>query len=326
MLMRPIEYAPEPAACTSPAVPVVAGVDHDVELWLLGQPPLARLLEFVGDTALPGHAHPRGALIDAWRRANERFQSLELSQAGLANEGTHRALDPQFNESAAQVAAHPHYTRTFNSLPTGFEMVELDKLIVFQQHVTYSHVQRQMAQLGPAPDALAQFHFCLPLTAPQAAVQIQQLDARRFVFRSRSLDLRFHEAPMLSDANLQDVQHWGVLAGMLGIKVGFGGNLLNAIRVGKRVLLNNGYHRATTLRALGVTHAPCIVQTATCADELAVTTKTRVADDPGFYFESARPPMLMDFFDPTLRMLIPTRKREKRIEVSFEVKEQLVCD
>jgi hypothetical protein len=325
MLMRQLEYTLD-AGGTADVLPVGSSAEHDVELWLLGQPPLARLLEFVADTALDAAAHPRGALIDAWRTANEYFQVLEKDQAGLANQGTHRPLDAPLAALAADIARHPHFTRTFNMLPTGFEMVELDKLIVYQQHVTHSHVQRQMAQLGAQPDALAQFHFCLPLDAPEAPVRIQRLDARRYVFRSRSLDLRFHEAPMLGDAQLQGVEHWGVLAGMLGIKVGFGANLLNAIRVGNRVLLNNGYHRATTLRALGVTHAPCIVQTATCVDELAVTTKSRVADDPGFYFESARPPMLMDFFDPRLRMLIPTRKREKRIEVSFEVKEQLVCD
>lgn len=325
MLMRQAEYAPD-SGKDSDERSADAGSAHEVELWLLGQPHLARLLEFVADTALDASAHPRDALIGAWRAATEYYQTLEKDQAGLANQGTHRPLDPLFAGLAAEVAAHSHYARAFNSLPTGFEMVELDKLIVYQQHVTHSHVQRQMAQLGAAPDAPTQFHFCLPLEAPAAPVQIQRLDARRYLFRSRSLDLRFHEALMLGDAQIQDVQHWGALAGLLGIKVGFGANLLNAIRVGNRVLLNNGYHRACALRALGVTHAPCIVQTASFADELAVTTKTRVADDPGFYFESARPPMLMDFFDPRLRMLIPTRKREKRIEISFEVKEQLVCD
>ncbi len=324
MLMREAEFAPDAGAQTNAVTSVATA--HDVELWLLGQPPLSRLLEFVADTALDAAAHPRGALIDQWRSANEYFQTLEKDQAGLANEGSHRPLDAQFAALAAEVAAHPHYSRTFSSLPTGFEMVELDKLIVYQQHVTYSHVQRQMLQLGAAPDASTLFRFCLPIEAPAAPVQIQRLDARRVIFRSRSLDLRYQEAPMLGDSHLQGVENWGALAGMLGIKVGFGGNLLNAIRVGNRILLNNGYHRATTLRALGVTHAPCIVQTATCAEELAVTTKTRVSDDPGFYFESARPPMLMDFFNPTLRKLIETRKREKQIEISFEVKEQLVCD
>jgi len=297
-----------------------------VELWLMGLPPLGRILEFVAGTAVDAEDMGRASLIEDWRAANDYYQSIEKDEAGRVNQGTHRPLDPEFAELAAEVAAHPHYRRTFDSLPTAFEMVELDRLIVFQQHVTLSHIERQMAALGAAPDGPTLFRFCLPLDAPEAPVAVQRLAANRYLFRSRSLDLRFHEPALLDTDQIASLDSWGALAGVLGIKVGFGANLLNAIRVGDRVLLNNGYHRACTLRALGITHAPCIVQTATRVDELAVTTKARVAIDPSFYFESARPPMLGDFFNPKLRKLIPIRARERQIEVSFEVASRLVCD
>ena len=51
-----------------------------------------------------------------------------------------------------------------------------------------------------------------------------------------------------------------------------------------------------------------------------------IADAAEFYFESARPPLLRDFFDAQLTTLLPTRPRMRQIEVSFEVKDHLVCD
>ena len=50
------------------------------------------------------------------------------------------------------------------------------------------------------------------------------------------------------------------------------------------------------------------------------------ADDPEFYFESARPPLLRDFFDPRIRKLLPTRLRTRQVEVNFEIKDYLVTE
>src|SRR5882757_822384 len=66
----------------------------DQEVWLLGQPPLSRYLDFVRDTVVDSAAVDRSALIDEWRTANDYYQELERSEAGIANRGTHRELDP----------------------------------------------------------------------------------------------------------------------------------------------------------------------------------------------------------------------------------------
>jgi hypothetical protein len=96
------------------------------------------------------------------------------------------------------------------------------------------------------------------------------------------------------------------------------------IRVEKRLLLHNGYHRACALRAMGITHAPCIVQTVTRPDELDLTAKAAVTEDPAFYFGTARPPVLKDFFDPKIRKKLPVHKQVRMIEVNFEVRDYLV--
>jgi hypothetical protein len=294
------------------------------EIWLLGQPPLSRFLEFVEDAVVDGENADRAALTEEWRAANDYYQQLEETEAGIANQAERRELDRSLATLVAQVKAHSWYRNTFSILPTVFGMVELDRLIVGQKHVMRDFVDALQARIGPAPDPAALFRFCLPLEAPAAPVEIRRVGSRRYVFRCSSTDLRFHEPTLLRAEQAPGYESFGMIAGIVGLVVGFGGNFLNVIRVGNRLLLNNGYHRACALRALGITHAPCAIQTATRTDEVGLVSRPDVADDPEFYFESARPPLLKDYFDPKIRKLLPVHKRVRQIEVHFDIKNYLV--
>lgn len=329
MLMSTAGLRPEglvvphaPAAVPSPW-PAGPGLE---EVWLFGQPPLSRLLDFAADAVVEGARIPRGTLIDEWRRANDYYQELERTEAGIANQGQHRELDPDLKALAAEVAAHPRFKRTFDKLPTSFEMIELDKLIVYQRHVTRNFVEQRMAKIGAAPEPEALFRVCLPLDEPATPVKIQKVGSRRYTFRCPSTDFRFHEPALLRAEQVTGYESFGAIAGVVGLVVGFGSNFLNVVRIGRRVLLNNGYHRACALRALGITHAPCIVQTASRIDDLQISVRSRVAEEPEFFFESARPPLLRDFFDPRIRRLLPIGARVRQIEVNFEIKDYMVVE
>lgn len=316
---------PLPPESPSGSDPWPAGA-RDEEIWLLGQPPLSRLLDFVDDTVVDADTVDRAALIGRWRAANDYYQALEKSEAGIANQGTHRELDPQLGDLVAQVEAHPHFRRSFDTLPTRFEMVDLDSLIVCQRHVTRRFVQSAVTRIKAVADSAELFRLCLPLDNSDADVHIRKVGSRRYVFRCASADFRFHEAVLLRPEQVRGYDSLGTVAGIVGLVIGFGPNFLSAVRVGKRVLLNNGYHRAVALRAAGLTHAPCIVQTATRVDELALAARSRVAEDPEFYFESARPPLIRDFFDPRIYELLPIRKRTRQIDVAFDIEDHLPCD
>jgi hypothetical protein len=294
------------------------------EIWLLGLPPLGRYLEFVADAVVDGASAERAVLTDEWRAANDYYQELERSEAGIANQVERAELDPCLAALAALVKDHSQHRRTFDILPTSFGMVELDRLIVYQKHVSRNFIDILKRRLGPAPDAAALFRFCLPLEPCEAPVQIRQVGSRRYVFRCESTDFRFHESALLRPEQTNGYESYGAIAGIVGLVVGFGSNFLNVISVGKRLLLNNGYHRACALRELGITHAPCIIQAATRGDELGVVVKRDVAEHAEFYFESARPPLLKDFFDHRIRKVLPVHKRVRQIEVNFEVKDFLV--
>jgi hypothetical protein len=290
------------------------------ELWLLGLPPLSRYLEFVERASPGGDRVDRAALTNEWRAANDYYQQLEHSEAGIASAASHRELDSSFTSFVPAVQDHPHFRRVFDTLPTQFGMVELDRLIVFQKHITRTFVDDLTARIGPAPSAEALFRMCMPLDAPEPPVQICQLGAGRYVFRCPSTDLRYHESIVLRPEQVQSYHSFGAIAGLIAVAVGFGCKFLNAVRVGTRVLLINGYHRACALRELGVTHVPCIIQTATCVDELALVVKGHVAEQAELYFESARPPLLKDFFDPKICKCLPISGQTHLVEVNIEVK------
>ena len=294
------------------------------EIWLLGQPTLRNYIEFVQDTVVDGATANPAVLTNEWRTANDYYHELEQREAGIADEVECRDLDPVFEPWAAKVAADPGYRLTFDTVPTSISMVELDRLVVCQKQVTRNFIESVGSRLGQSPDAESLFRFCLPLGRPDTPVHIRRVGSRRYVFRSDSQDVRFHESVLLRPDQIRDYDTFGPIVGVVGVVVGFGSNFLNAIRVGKRLILHDGYHRACALRELGITHAPCVIQAVTHPDELDLVAKRRVAEDPEFYFHTARPPLLKDFFDPKIRKVLPVYKLVRMIEVSYEVSDCVV--
>lgn len=301
-----------------------SGKTTQEEIWLLGQPTLRHYLEFVEDMAVGGATVDLAKLTDEWRVANDYYHKLETKEAGIADNVKCRHLSRTLAPLAAEVRTDPRYRNTFDTLPTSFGVVELDRLVLFQIHVTSDFVDDLKAQLGPSPDPKALFRFCLPSVHPEAPVQIRRLGSKRYVFSSNSTDFRTHRPVLLRPEQLRNYSSFGPISGIVGVVVGFGSNFLNVIRYKNRLLLHNGYHRAVALRALGVTHAPCIIQTVTRLDELEMTAKEDVVEDPGFYFSAARPPLLKDYFDPKIRKVLEIHKKVKIIDVSFEVRDYVV--
>jgi hypothetical protein len=291
------------------------------EICLLGQPPLRRYLNFMRDEVVGGESADRRALVDEWRRVNDYYGELEESEAGIADKIEVLDLDHVLAPLVAEAMADPRYRHAFDTFPTSFAWVELDRLVIYQTRVTQQFVEALKSRLGPAPDPETLFRFCLPPECPGVPVEIRRIGQERYVFACESTDFRFLDAALLRPDQVRDYASAGPISGVVGLVVGFGSNFLTAIRHENRLVLHNGYHRACALRALGITHAPCIIQTVTRRDELQVAAKRTVAEDPAFYFVAKRPPLLKDFFDPRIRRVLRVHKTLTMIEVSFEVQE-----
>lgn len=296
------------------------------EIWLLGQPSLEDFLDYVRKAVIGGKEMPQRPLVEAWRAANDVYAALEEEEAGLADEIECHPLPEGMRPLADTLSATDSFRRTFDRMPTRFGMVELDKIVVSQRRVTEQFIDRLAARLTPRADEAELFRFCQPLERTDPPVRMRRLSGQRFLFTSDSNDLRFHEAALLQADQISGHAAYGPVHAVLALVVGYGSNFLSVIRSEDRMVLHNGYHRAVALRAAGVTHAPCIIQDVTRRDELDLTAASAVSGDPAFYFRAARPPLLKDFFDPRIRTVLQTRRAERFVEVSFDVRDYTVYD
>jgi hypothetical protein len=293
---------------------------------LLGQPHLEDYITFVQTRTVGGERADVRALADEWREANDHYYELERTEAGIADEIERLEIEPELAPLVAELEAQPRFSSAYDPLPSRFELVELDRLVVSQQSVSLNFVETLKSGLGldPSPERL--FRFCQPIQPPQAPVRAQRLDDNHFLFSSDSSDFRAHDAALLTAAQVSGLATADPMSAIVALPVGFGSNVLHAIEADDRLILQNGYHRAYALRDLGITHAYCAVQTVTRRDELKLVAGEPVIEAPEFYCRAKRPPLLKDFFDPKIRKVLNVRRMSRMIEVKLEVREYQVVE
>lgn len=291
-------------------------------VWLLGQPHLGDYLDFQkhkvvrdGDAKCDLRAHAA-----EWQAANDIYAELEQQESGIADTIKCKPLPAKMQPLARAIEQHPWFRSAFDDLPYRFELVELDKLIVSQTQIENGYSAGLAQRLGPDVDSADLFRFCLPLERPNPPFRIRRLGSNRYEFTSPSSDFREHHTQLLRGAQLDGIDLPGPAVAMLGISVGFGSNFLSGIRSNKRVLLQNGYHRAYALRSAGFTHAWAIIEEVTRKDELRLTANEEVNDDPEFYFAARRPPILKDFFDPRLSKQLRAKRSECVVEIEINIR------
>ena len=204
------------------------------------------------------------------------------------------------------------------------QLVELDRLVVYQKHIDMSFAASLAAKLGPAPDEADVFRVCLPFNHPHPPVKWSRVHRDSFVFVSPSNDLRLLNTLSLEPPQLSANLSSGSVVDAVGVAVGFSVNFLMAVSAAGRLILTNGSHRAYALRDLGVSHVPCIIQHVGSRAELDVVASEEVREDPDLFLKHPRPSMLKDYFDPRLRKITPVRRRNRQITVRVEVDEAFV--
>lgn len=291
------------------------------EIHLLGVPPLASYVDHVVRRSIDGDTADESALIDQWRSAALHYQRLQAAEAGLAD-GVPLAEVPASRAGwIDQITAQPDFAQAFNDLPVALAMVELDRLVVCQQHVSLTHAASFGERLRAAGDRdEALFAICLPRDAPTPAIQRVRSGGGKFVFQSEVSDLRAFRPALFSQATAATVMTAnGEAPTGIAIPVGFGSRHLNVVRLGGRLVLNNGYHRAYALREAGVTHVPCVVQAIAHPEELAFAGGSSLSDHFDELFKAPRPPLFKDFFDPQLTTRLRLRRTRKQVQITIHV-------
>ncbi|MEW5798527.1 MAG: hypothetical protein AB1728_05935 [Bacteroidota bacterium] len=290
----------------------------DETLYLTGRPTLRQFLRFAKHEAV--HPQPEELLAQQWQSSADILRMLEKEEAGFADNAPITKMDIKAYEPLLiEFLKDPLVQNGFNTVPTEVAFIELDRLVVYQHHIDLTYSKLLVNEFGGLPSDEKIFRTALMHDHPQAPVKYSRVHRNQYVFLSPSNDLRFLGTMKLQPENIKEYPPPGNLAGVIGIAVGFGSNFLNAIYTGKRLILNNGYHRAYTLRKAGVTHAPCIIQHALSKDEFEVVAASDVVDNLDYYLNNPRPSLLKDYFDPRLHVVMQTHRRIKQVVVKFEV-------
>ena len=320
MIAAPQILEPEPKSCP-PIEPV--NPDADQNLYLIGRPTLKGYVQFVRGHAI--NPPDKGAIVEDWHAANSHVRVLEQEQAGCADNPPIIKMDvAKYEPLLTEFLKDPLVRHNFNTVPTEVAWVELDRLVVYQKHIDLTFVRQLKKKLGPAPSEEDIFRTCLSYEHQHPPVKWSKIGGDRFVFVSPSNDLRFLGTMELKSKHIKDYAPPGSLVGVIGIAVGFGSNFLNVVYADKRLVLNNGSHRAYALREMGFTHVPCIVQHVSSRDELDLVGSSAVRRHPDRYLKHPRPSMLKDYFNPQLHRVFPVHRRSKQVTAGFNVDETYI--
>ncbi len=288
---------------------------------LLSRSSLDEYLTFMAGYASDGSGRDREQLTVEWKSAAARMDVLRATEPDRADRQRPDNLPSNWRRLVPNVEADPVFRAAFAEGDCQISVVDLDRVVVSQKLVCLDHVRRLRSDLGPKPAPDALFRFCLPYDRAAIEHRASRIGDEEFAFVSKSSDLRFLDATLLRPEQVTGYQATGPVAGIIALVVGYGSNYLNVLDVDGRMILNNGHHRACALWEAGLRKVPCVVQTIAHPDELEVHAPRAVQRNPAFYLTDPRPPLLGDYFDPTLSRRVPIALTTKQVRVRYTIEE-----
>jgi hypothetical protein len=289
---------------------------------LVGHPPVTEFLGYVTTQTIDGRSRDESALMDAWRRSNDHLLAIAETEAGYADAIEFGDIPEELAPLAARVLADPVTRRDFALTPVSIEWLELDRLVVQQNHINLAFADELRTELGASPTRTSIFEFALPSEKRRdPPIQKGRIGEAAWIFKSVSNDFRILDADLLEPAQISGFDSSGRPAVIVALSLGYGSNYLSALSVGSRLVLQNGSHRAYALRAAGQTHAPCLVQHISRHEELrAIVGDGSPLTTPGEnLLTTSRPPLFKDYFDEQLRMIVNVPASLRQIQVGFNL-------
>jgi hypothetical protein len=294
--------------------------DTDDWVFLMGRPPMGAALTFIRESSAGGNVD-LARLADEWRAAHGHIRQLEKAEAGLADDPPIAGLPEALKPLEKKVLSDPVFRESYFMVPSRIAMVDLDRLVVYQKHINLEFARKVQEALGPEPSGELVFRTCLPYDHPMPGFSSGRITQNGFTFLSPSTDLRFLDATLLRPEQVIGYSPPGPVAAVLGLVVGFGSNFLNAVLAERRLILNNGSHRAYALREMGIRQVPCIVQEAQDREELSSLVSPDVFRQADRLLGAPRPPLLKDYFDPALRKLFKGKRKARQVRLTFDVEQ-----
>ncbi len=290
---------------------------------LRGLFPLPRLIRFARERCAP-RSFDEAALAQEWRESRRAALGLGDEEAGLADAVGVRPLPDDMQPLAGQALRQPSMHRLTSLVPRSWCMVEIDRLVVFQESLNLRHLDRLRACLAPAPSPGEVMDFVSSKGASAHPAVRQCQSETGYTFASESNDLRFLDVATIDPAHIGHYDPFGSASHAIVIYLGFSDNVVSATRIGKRIVLTNGSHRAYVLRERGFRYVPCLLTDASDPDLSEILLPADVKQDRSFYLHAPRPPLFKDYADPRLTLTLPVVRKHYVLSAKLDLQRTTV--
>lgn len=301
-------------------------IDEDASnptLVIKGLFPLPKFIRFIRERC-PPRSFDDPALVAEWREARAVALNIMKEEAGIADSISVRELSQEMKPLAEQVLQQPSMHRMISLVPRRWCMVEIDRLVVFQESINLHHVEQIKASLASTPSAqdIIDLVSCSGAHA-HPPVRCTQSDGG-YIFTSASNDLRFLDVVTVEPDAIQNFNPVGSASHAIVMYVGFSDNVISATRSGNRIILINGSHRVYALRELGFRYVPCLLIDASEADVSDFLLPAAVKQDRAFYLDAPRPPLFKDYADPRLTRIVPVIRKTSVLKAKLDLQKSSV--
>jgi len=286
-------------------------------LYLAGRQPLADYIDTVKRTAIGGDTMTEGAIAEDWRAARRRIQQLEATEAGWADGPTLEPLPAGLATQAEAILRERASQEDLALFPHRWCLVELDRLVVYQNYIDLGFVEELKQGLPRNPSQEDIFRFALGQTSTAPLINIARPTERLFRFSSVSQDLRCLDIAQLDPKAIPHYHVPGHAKAVIGIFMGYGVNVLTGIHVANRLILGNGSHHSFAARARGATHVPCLVREVAQEEELGAFRIQELTRNAPLYLKAPRPSVFKDYFDPEIYKVYRARQHRRHVQVEI---------
>ncbi len=260
-------------------------------------------------------------IMTNWREASKHFQEIVQNERGIPESIIVKDIGPELSQALNAVASEFLFKQSFSLIPIEFKLVEIGKMVAPQRLVNIDYVEELKKRIPADPKLTDLVEFCLrPKHEPPQPRQLQ-LAANVMGFSSPSSDFRFIGGypKQLSDEDIKTALGGGLPSSAILLLVGYGSPTCNVFSIGRRIIVNNGFHRMYALGALGIEYAPVVVQKVTnheleVPDAIAGLPKDYLINNP-------RPVLMKDFFDSKLVRVIHKKPRMRNVQLVWNVQQ-----
>lgn len=285
--------------------------------YLFAFAPQAEVLHHVRTQALEEEANRLPEIMSSWESLQPRIEDLNQRESGSPDTIRVLSIPDGYQPQIQAYTSDPLFQKTFSNLPISFALVEIDKLVAPQRTVNLDYVDRLIASYPKSPAIDELLDICVSPKRKMDPIQHLEVAPNTHVFSSPNSDIRFLGAFVkhLTSQDLDYAVMGGLPAAAIIAFVGYGGAPVNVIQVGRRVVLNNGFHRVYALRSIGVTEIPVVIQHVRNAQ---LEFPPAICGLPKEYLlNESRPVLIKDFFEPEFAITLRVRERVKMVTVGM---------